>query len=750
MVETINKTKLTSPGMLLIMAVACAGGIFLLDQFSLAPYLERQEASAHRERAVRAETAVRAAVDVRRQGLREACVAWARHDAVRRIAGGEGDMAAFAGEAFGEGGPDLAWITAANGEVVCAWARDGEPAAARKAAAQAVASLGDLNGAGDSGLLKYDNTIAAVARQDIPGGSGQFWLGRRLDATVRESIGTTIGGELIAVVAAQLPRGMAGDLSGSQALWSSDSDTLAVAWWIQDMVGNRLGYFRADVPVAHVRRQAAAARRAILIVLALSVGLCLLVIVGTHILVSGPVIRLLRRIQRMEAVGGGKVDGLTRQLHGEPLVLARRLESAFERLASMSKTDQLTGLANRGHFEKVLEAFYYQARRYNRPMSLVMMDIDFFKAINDAGGHQAGDELLKQVANCIETACRKADLPARLGGDEFAILLPETPAANAAEVAERIRREVAAQHVECNGVGANVTMSIGITDLNSGAIDSPDAMMSLADQAMYAAKEEGRNCLFQAHDLETSGPANRLNQTGEVDVLSKKLIGLDTQFKDMFVQGLEEIMEILAHRDPHMAAHARKTQRYAVLLANEMGLPDRVIKRLRVAGMLHDIGMLAMPDSILLCDSGLDGDQVSAMRKHPLLSVRIMEGMEFLEQEIPTVRYHHERFDGSGYPEGLKGGAIPLTARILTVADAFDAMTSPRTFRSAKSIAEAIDELRRGSGTQFDPAVVEAFVTVAGKLGEDLLRVPPPTRREPRRPRLREADMAEAAPAENA
>jgi len=433
------------------------------------------------------------------------------------------------------------------------------------------------------------------------------------------------------------------------------------------------------------------------------------------------VIRLLKRIQRLDT--GGKVDELTRNLHGEPLVLARRLESAFEQLASLSRTEQLTGMANRRHFENVLDAFYHQARRYNRPLSLIMLDIDFFKAVNDAGGHQAGDELLKQVANAIERVCRKADLPARLGGDEFAILLPETPATNAGEMAERIRSEVAKLTVPIKDTEAKVSISAGIADLNSGEIDSPDAMMSLADKALYTAKQLGRDRAFQAHDLyPASGMQGK--PSVQMDVLRKKVMGLDSQFKEVFVQGLEEIMEILAHRDPHMAAHAQKVRHYATLIAHEMGLPDRVIRRLRIAAMLHDIGMLAMPDSVLLWEGSLGEEQLKCVRGHPLLSVRIMESMEFLEQEIPTVRYHHERFDGKGYPEGIAGPAIPLTARILSVADAFDAMTSPRAFRDAKTVEETLAELRKQTASQFDPAVVDAMMAVAKQLGDKVLYAP--------------------------
>ena len=151
-------------------------------------------------------------------------------------------------------------------------------------------------------------------------------------------------------------------------------------------------------------------------------------------------------------------------------------------------------------------------------------------------------------------------------------------------------------------------------------------------------------------------------------------------------------------------------------------LPDkRQSEDAFMAGMLHDIGMLAMPDTLLLCPGVLDEQQTRLMRRHPLLSVQMMEGMEFLEQEIPAVRYHHERYDGQGYPEGLAGAAIPLTARILAVADSFVAMTSPRTFRAAKTCQEAVAELELAAGTQFDPNVVDAFIAMARRLGDELM-----------------------------
>lgn len=748
---TLGKQKITSPGILLIAVCVCSGGIFLLDRFALEPQVDSERQAALQEQALRAESAARAVIASRREALATACSAWASRATLARLPEGQPGreaFSAFGASALAKGGVDFALIGRAGEPPDLAWSRKGE---GPQQGGRAVVELPSPPESGDSaaGLMRVGSEAALVAGHPLEGPQGRrLWVGQYLDADLLDAAGKAAGGTLVRVADTRLPQGMSDGSNRSQTMWTADGDTLAVAWPMRDASGEPFGYLRADIPSGHVRRQAELAQRNATIVLVLSTGLCALIVVAVHVLIAGPVIRLLGRIQRMES-GEETVDDLTRDLHGEPRILARRLESTFEKLASMSKRDQLTGLANRRHFEQVLDAFYHQARRYNRPLSLIMLDIDFFKAINDAGGHHAGDELLKDVAAAIEKICRKADLPARLGGDEFAILLPETPADKAAAMAERVRSEISMRTVMVRGTEANVTSSVGIADLNAGEIDSPDGMLSLADRAMYASKDKGRNRIFQAHDLDGCSLSGEAAGGGDMDVLSKKLIGLDTQFKDMFVQGLEEIMEILAHRDPHMAAHARKVQHYAVQIAHEMELPDRVIKRLRIGAMLHDIGMLAMPDSVLLCETRLDEGQLRLMRRHPLLSVRIMEGMEFLEQEIPTVRYHHENYDGSGYPEGLAGAAIPLTARILAVADAFDAMTSPRTFRSAKSISEALSELRKGVGVQFDPAVVEAFVNVAGRLGERLTEVQASDREEhPDEPEA-PADGAEAVAAGN-
>jgi len=356
----------------------------------------------------------------------------------------------------------------------------------------------------------------------------------------------------------------------------------------------------------------------------------------------------------------------------------------------------------------------------------MVMDIDLFKAINDTGGHHAGDELIQVVAGTIRKCCRSADLPARFGGDEFAMLLPQTNAGAAAVVAERIRKAVANQTVVINASEIRMTLSIGIADLNSGKVECPEDLLALADRALYGAKQLGRNRFVQAHQVDKPMWAEEDGESDRVNVLRGKLAGLDTQFKALCVRALQEIVQALERRDPHMADHARKVQYYAVLIAREMRLSEQVSKRIELTALLHDIGMLALPDSVALCKGRLDEQQMDAVKRHPLIGARIIEGMEFLEQVIPCIRSHHEAYDGKGYPEGISGNAIPLAARVVAVADAFDAMTSPRSFRAAKSMQEALGELDAASGAQFDPIIVESMLSVARELGPKLMDVPLP------------------------
>jgi len=209
--------------------------------------------------------------------------------------------------------------------------------------------------------------------------------------------------------------------------------------------------------------------------------------------------------------------------------------------------------------------------------------------------------------------------------------------------------------------------------------------------------------------------------------LRREFLGVGRRLRNLLLQDIEGVVEMLERRDEHMADHARKVRRYAVEIARQMGLGQRHVHRIRIAATLHDVGMAAMPDEVLRGDGPLTDAQRQLVRRHPLLGVRVMENMECLEQEIPAVRYHHERFDGAGYPEGIAGNAIPLSARILAVADTFDAITSPRAFRDARCPREALETIADGAGTRFDPDVVSALLAAAAHLGEGLWAPPAQT-----------------------
>ena len=719
----MERPRLSSPSALVIVAVVACGGIWLLDVGFFQPYVTRQRNDALCEWADKAQESVQWALSAETSRLSTICRAVLQ--------------TAYSG---GSSGPDmspqsLVKAVSSLGEIDAAWACSRDLPASPARAGQAGGRIlhawpedAELPKAAtnrrNSGLARLGSTAALFVRCNVPrrdresGSPELLYVARRLSPVTLAAIGSAVPGDLMVVGADDLPTTGLVDGLCDRKVWLARPDRLAVAWPARDAVGGVLGYFLAEFSIAQVYDQAAA-RKTILTILWLSGGVIILVILGAEILLANPITRLLNRVDRVETGEYPSEKELTRRLHAEPLALARKLHCLFKSITNLARIDPLTGLANRRQFEQELQRAYRQARRYNHPLSVMVMDIDLFKGINDTAGHHAGDEVLKVVGKTIRRCCRDADLPARLGGDEFAILLPETLASGAEVVAERLRNILAAKPVTVNGADVTVTMSIGIADFNAGSIEEAEELVVLADRAMYGAKQGGRNRFAQAHDLSESSWIDG-RESDRVEGLNKKLGALDGQFQELFMRALQETMRALESRDPHMGDHARKVQHYATLIARRMGLPERITKRVELAAMLHDIGMLALPDAIALHPGRLSDEQFAVMRRHPLLGARILESAEFLEPIIPAVRCHHERLDGGGYPDGLSGKKIPLAARIIAAADAFDAMTSQRAFRQAMSVREALSEMGKASGTQFDPPVVGALIAEADRLGSKI------------------------------
>jgi len=372
--------------------------------------------------------------------------------------------------------------------------------------------------------------------------------------------------------------------------------------------------------------------------------------------------------------------------------LRHRIAGLLDRLFETARTDVLTGLLNRRAFEERFEEELERSRREGRPLSVVVGDLDGFKLVNDRGGHQAGDDALRRLASELNAWKRKADVAARVGGEEFALLLPATQGEGALELADRIRlavREVFA------GDDVSLTISFGIATFPHQAPDGP-GIMRAADQALYAAKELGRDrCVVYSAEL-----AESLREAG-ARVADSSEMQLAT------VIGLAEALDI---RDTGTALHSRVVGRYAAMMALELGLGKARRHRIRLAGMLHDVGKIGISDNVLTKPGPLDDEQWIQMRTHPQIGARLLARPELADLRGWVVT-HHERPDGRGYPFGLSGDAVPLEARILAVADAYEAMTADRVYRSALGRRAAREELEAGSGSQFDGRVVRAFLT---------------------------------------
>ena len=366
-----------------------------------------------------------------------------------------------------------------------------------------------------------------------------------------------------------------------------------------------------------------------------------------------------------------------------------RIDALVASLDDAARTDPLTGLLNRRAFEELFENELERAHRSNGRLSVLLGDLDGFKGVNDRFGHEAGDGVLRQVAEDMLKWKRRVDTPARIGGEEFSLLLPETDERGAFLVAERLRR---ATHRSFAEDPLGVTISFGVATYPDHGQDLR-ALMRAADRALYAAKDLGKD--------------RTAIYSPEVARVLARASG--SQGGDLQLAPLMSLAEALDVRDTGNAVHSRIVGRYARITAVELGLGPERVERVRVAGMLHDVGKIGVSDPVLVKTGPLGEDDWRELRTHPEIGAQLLSRPELADLRS-WVLAHHERPDGTGYPSGLSGDEIPLEARILAVADAYEAMTRGRVYRGALGREAAREELRAGSGSQFDRTVVDAFL----------------------------------------
>ncbi|HWF74165.1 MAG TPA: diguanylate cyclase [Solirubrobacteraceae bacterium] len=367
-----------------------------------------------------------------------------------------------------------------------------------------------------------------------------------------------------------------------------------------------------------------------------------------------------------------------------------RAESLIARLYDAARTDPLTGLLNRRGFRELLDLELERARRSELPMTVVAGDIDHFKEVNDRAGHQVGDAALQRIARVLGSAKRRIDVVSRVGGEEFALMLPDTDQGGALLVAERLRGAVLDEFAEDP---VPITICFGIASFRAHG-ETAASLLRAADDALYAAKESGRN-----RSVVFSGDtAYRATRERDIEAERYAAVMLD-------LAGTVDL------RFSGSARHSETVGRYAEMMARELGLSEQRINRIRLGGLLHDIGKVGVPDSILNKRGRLSPEEFESIRTHPELGAQILEHPCFAD--IRTwVAAHHERPDGRGYPRGLSASQLTIEARILAVADAYEAMTSDRAYRASIGHEAARTELKENAGSQFDPDVVDALLAV--------------------------------------
>jgi diguanylate cyclase (GGDEF)-like protein len=368
------------------------------------------------------------------------------------------------------------------------------------------------------------------------------------------------------------------------------------------------------------------------------------------------------------------------------IALYQRSTHKAMRAMRLALTDPLTGLGNHRSFHERLQRELVDAELEGASVALCLVDLDDLKSVNDRFGHPVGDLVLGQVASRL----RAGGEAFRLGGDEFAVLLPRQDERQATAVARSIVERVAALDVE--GVGP-VTVSAGVATYPTHG-SSRDELIRLADSALYWAKKDGKN---------------RVRAYAAEAILRTNLEQLaDTPDRAAQYRAAESLAKAVDERDAYTGSHSQRVGDYSARIARRLGADDPAVELTRLAGNLHDLGKLAIPEEVLRKANSLSEAERLMLQRHPQIGFRMLESLG-VQPVAEWVLHHHERWDGAGYPNRLSGDQIPLGARIIFVADAYDAMTSDRAYRQAMPQRDALAELERCAGTQFDPTVVSAL-----------------------------------------
>ncbi len=388
----------------------------------------------------------------------------------------------------------------------------------------------------------------------------------------------------------------------------------------------------------------------------------------------------------------------------------------FEEVHEAASRDPLTDLHNVRYFQNRLEEEVERAARTGAPLSLLMMDIDYLKHVNDTYGHLAGDELLREMGRVLMAEVRVIDTVARYGGEEFSVILPETGVDAARLVAERLRTRI--EEMRHHSLPESVTVSIGIATYPDDAMSASE-IVQRADLALYASKHRGRNrttCFDEIDDVAAISRRidNPLHDPAVIEAIRDALQSIGSS-RDLLrhLDVIASLTAVMRAKDPEALDHIRDVSTLAELFLTNLPMGERQRWTIHIACLMRDIGKLAIGDEILHKTDALTREEYQEVRRHPVISAQIVQPLKGFEAIVPLVRHHHERWDGKGYPDTLKGEQIPYGARVVGLIDAFYAMLRRRPYGNQMSgLQYACEEIRRHAGAQFDPDLARRFLAV--------------------------------------
>lgn len=401
----------------------------------------------------------------------------------------------------------------------------------------------------------------------------------------------------------------------------------------------------------------------------------------------------------------------------------------LEQTTKYANTDTLTSLYNHRGFQEILAKEIEKSKENDTSLSVVMFDVNNISKINRELGHAKGDEVIKTIADKIKQNIRSNDCAGRYGGDEIAVILPNTNTKDAKYLAEYITYCLSCCFVDDVGP---IKVSVGISTFPECTIDQ-EKLLILAEQAMFISQakgyKEGMSAIISSSDFNFWDDV-ALNSFAEVLAKRHSQIGINFEEELLHKFNQEEIinhnhlMEMVTSiagaidaKDPYTKGHSTSVSRYAEALARSVNLPENEVERIKIGALLHDVGKIGIPENVLKKPGKLTEEEWEIMKQHPTIGAeKVIAPNEALRDLIPIVKYHHERLDGKGYPEHLKGNEIPLEARIVSIADAYHALVSDRPYRKGLPIETACAILKEGAGTQWDPDLVRQFISIAPSL----------------------------------